>query len=82
VPDPISRVYLDFQLGNVGLAAAAAEFGVEPEVLRENLDLLDARLGPLSTQDGHVNRNIMDATFLDSVCQLQAVQRNRPAGCN
>jgi len=81
-PDPISRVYLDFQLGNVDIATAAGELGVEPDVLLENLDLLDARLAPLSARDGYVDRNIMDATFLDSVCRLQAVQRNRPAGCN
>ena len=80
-PDPISRVYLDFQLGDVTLTIAAGELGVEPEVLRENIALLDPRLGNLAKEGGYVDRNIMDATFLDSVCILQSVQENGPVGC-
>jgi mono/diheme cytochrome c family protein len=79
--DPVSRVYLDFQRVDVDLRLAAGELGVEPEVLRDNLDLLDPRLGPLSVEGGHVGREIMDATFLDSVCTLQGVQENSPVGC-
>jgi hypothetical protein len=79
--DPVSWVYLDFQRLNVDLRLAAGELGVEPDVLLENVDLLDPRLGNLSVEGGHVGREIMDATFLDSVCVLQGFQENAPAGC-
>jgi mono/diheme cytochrome c family protein len=80
-PDAISRVYLDFQLGNVTLNVAAAEFGIEPEELRDNLDLLNPELANLAIEGGYVDRNIMEEVFLDSVCILQQVQENTPVGC-
>jgi hypothetical protein len=79
--DPISWVYLDFQRLNVDLRLAAGELGVEPDVLLENVDLLDPRLVNLSVEGGYVGREIMDATFLDSICVLQRVQQNSPVGC-
>ena len=79
--DPVSRVYLDFQRVNVDLRLAAGELGVEPEVLLDNIDLLDPRLGNLSVEGGYVGREILDATFLDSVCKLQSIQRNAPVNC-
>jgi len=79
--DPISWVYLDFQRVSVDLRLAAGELGVEPDVLLQNIDLLDPRLGNLSVEGGYVGREIMDATFLDSVCVLQGVQQNSPVGC-
>jgi hypothetical protein len=79
--DPISWVYLDFQRLSVDLRLAAGELGVEPDVLLENIDLLDPRLSNLSVEGGYVGREIMDATFLDSVCVLQRVQQNSPVGC-
>jgi hypothetical protein len=80
-PDPVSRVYLDFQRVEVDLRLAAGELGVEPDVLLDNIDQLDPRLGNLSVEGGYVGREIMDATFLDSVCRLQSVQQNSPAAC-
>jgi hypothetical protein len=79
--DPVSRVYLDFQRVSVDLRLASGELGVEPDVLLDNIDLLDPRLGNLSVEGGYVGREIMDATFLDSVCVLQGIQQNSPAGC-
>jgi len=79
-PDAISRVYLDFQLGNIELPYAAAEFGVTAEELEENIDLLDPRLGPLAV-GSYVDRDIMAAAFLDAICTLQNVQENTPVGC-
>jgi hypothetical protein len=79
--DPVSRVYLDFQRVNIDLRIAAGELGVQPDVLLENIDLLDPRLGNLATEGGYVGREIMDATFLDSVCVLHSFQENSPAGC-
>jgi hypothetical protein len=80
-PDPISRVYLDFQLGNLDLRLAAGELGVTAEDLERNLNLLDPRLAILGDEGGYVDRNIFEATFLDSVCVLQSVQDNGPVGC-
>ena len=81
VPDAVSRVYLDFQLRDIDLRNAAGELGVEQEVLSQNLDLLDPRLAPLGVDGGHVSRNIMSDTFLDSLCVLHAVEENAPVGC-
>jgi mono/diheme cytochrome c family protein len=80
-PDAVSRVYLDFQLGNIALNTAAGELSIPADELKDNLDLLDPRLGPLNAKDGYVDRNIMEDTFLDSVCILHAVNRNTPVGC-
>jgi len=79
-PDAISRVYLDFQLLSVEPNMAAAEFGVPLDRLEANIDLLDPRLSPLAS-GGHVDRDIMAATYLDAVCKLQNVQDNTPVGC-
>jgi hypothetical protein len=43
-PDPISRLFLDFQLGDVTAQHAAGELGVTKQELLDNLDLLDPRL--------------------------------------
>jgi hypothetical protein len=80
-PDAISRVYLDFQLGNVTLNVAAAEFGVTPEELERDLDLLNPELANLAVEGGYVDRNIMEEVFLESVCILQNVNENTPVGC-
>jgi len=80
-PDAVSRVYLDFQLGNVTLANAAGELGVPADELLDNLDLLDPSLSPLGVEGGHVDRNAMEGAFLESVCILQSVQDNTPVGC-
>jgi len=80
-PDAVSRTYLDFQLGNVTLDLAAGEFGVPAEELVEEIDLLDPRLGNLSVEGAYVDRNIVDATYLDTICILQAVQENAPLNC-
>jgi mono/diheme cytochrome c family protein len=80
-PDAVSRVYLDFQLGNVDLTIAAGELGVDREFLLRNIDLLDPRLANLGVDGGYIDRNIMDDTFLDSICILQSVQENTPVGC-
>jgi len=80
-PDAISRTYLDFQLGNIDINIAAGELGVPADELADNIDLLDPRLGNLDVAGGYVDRNIMDATYLDAICVLQAVQENVPVGC-
>jgi serine/threonine-protein kinase len=81
-PDPISRIYLDFQLGNLTAKIAAGELGVTEADLIRNINLLDPRLANLGVEGGFVDRNIFADTFLDSVCILQAIQDNGPVGCN
>jgi hypothetical protein len=81
VPDAVSRVYLDFQLGDITLDLAAGELAVPADQLKQDLDLLDPRLANLGEKDGYVSRTIFDDTFLDSVCILHAVNDNAPANC-
>lgn len=80
-PDAVSRTYLDFQLGNVTVDVAAGEFGVPAEELIEEIDLLDPQLGNLAVEGAYVDRNIMDVTYLETICILQQVQENQPANC-
>jgi mono/diheme cytochrome c family protein len=80
-PDAVSRTYLDFQLGNIDINLAAGELGVPADELIDNVDNLDPRLGNLEVEGGYVDRNILDATFVDSICILQAVQENQPLNC-
>jgi hypothetical protein len=81
VPDAISRVYLDFQLGDITLDLAAGELSVPAEQLKRDLTLLDPRLSVLKDEGGAVSRSIFDATFFDSVCILHNVNDNAPANC-
>jgi len=80
-PDAVSRTYLDFQLGNVTVDIAAGEFGVPADELAADIDLLDPRLANLAVEGAYVDRNIIDATYLDTICILQAVQENAPLNC-
>jgi hypothetical protein len=80
-PDAISRIYLDFQLGNITTKIAAGELGVTEQELIDNVNLLDPRLANLGEPNGFVDRNIFADTFLDAVCVLQSVQDNGPVGC-
>jgi serine/threonine-protein kinase len=80
-PDAVSRTYLDFQLGNVTIDVAAGEFGVPAEELVEEIDLLDPQLANLAVEGAYIDRNIVDATYLDTICILQQVQENAPANC-
>ena len=80
-PDPVSRVYLDFQLGDINLETAAGEFNVPADELVDNINLLDPRLGNLLRDGGYVSRPVMDDAFFDAICILQAVNENGPANC-
>jgi serine/threonine-protein kinase len=80
-PDPVSRVFLDFQLGNIDATIAAGELQVDREVLLDNLDLLDPQLVNLGEEGGYVDRDIFTANYLDSFCVLHSVDENQPANC-
>jgi hypothetical protein len=80
-PDPVSRLYLDFQLGNVDLTIAAGELQVTKEVLLDNLQELDPKLINLGDKDGYVDRLTFTETYLDSLCVLHSIDENIPANC-
>ncbi len=78
--DPVSRVFLQFQLGGVDARTAAGELGVSLEVFLENLERLDPVLSPLAI-GGQVERTQFTAVFVDSYCIMQSSSQNRPANC-
>jgi hypothetical protein len=80
-PDAVSRMYLDFQLGNVDATIAAGELQVEKDVLLANLQKLDPKLQNLGDKDGYVDRGIFTAAFVDSLCVLHSIDENQPANC-
>ena len=79
-PDPISRVYLDFQL-RLDADAAAAELQVTREELLDNLALLSPQLAVLSEEGGRVERAVFTNNYIDSFCQLHTVDENQPVNC-
>jgi serine/threonine-protein kinase len=79
-PDAITRVYLDFQLGDITARYAAAELNVTEEYFLRNINLLDPRLAPLARGTA-VSRDVFDATYFDAICVLQGVSENAPANC-
>jgi serine/threonine-protein kinase len=82
-PDPVSRVFLDFQLGNVTAEIAAGELQVTKEELLDNLDLLNPQLQNLGAEGeaAYVDRQVFTNNFLDSFCRLHEVDENTPVGC-
>jgi hypothetical protein len=54
---------------------------VPAEELVEEIDLLDPQLANLAVEGAYVDRNIVDATYLETICILQQVQENAPANC-
>jgi mono/diheme cytochrome c family protein len=80
--DPISRVYIDFQLANLPLAQVAGELNVTKDILSQNLQLLDPTLQDLnSDKKGYIERPVLQNVFLKTVCALHSVDENTPVGC-
>lgn len=80
-PDAVSRVYLQFQLGDIDASTAAGELGIELDDLLGNMGLLDPVLAPLSVEGGVVDRAKFTEVFFDSLCRMQSFSENRPANC-
>jgi hypothetical protein len=90
-PDPVSRLFLDFQLGNITAIQAAGELGVTRQELVDNLDILNPELQNLGvackdekdclTKNAYVSRTIFTANYLDSLCQLHTIDENQPQNC-
>jgi serine/threonine-protein kinase len=79
-PDPIGRVFLEFQLGDVTTNLAAGELGVTPEELMADANRLDPRFD-FSIADGRTDRNTFTDAYLDSLCIMQSFSQNQPANC-
>jgi len=80
-PDPISRVFLQFERERLTLRRAAAELGVTPDVLAARLGELGARLGPLANVDGSVERATFGSVLGSALCVLHADAAQHPTGC-
>jgi hypothetical protein len=80
-PDPISRVFLQFERDPLTAVAVAAELGVPLNLLYASLPILDPRLQVFGAPEGTIDR----FTFTDALpgvrCALRAYVRNRPLGC-
>jgi hypothetical protein len=81
--DPVSRLYIDFQLANISTAQVAGELQVTKDELVQNLQLLDPTLQDLAPNSakGYVERPVLQNVFLASMCALHAVDTNVPVGC-
>jgi hypothetical protein len=81
-PDPVSRVFIDFQFANITTAQVAGELNVTKDVLVQNLELLDPTLQDLGNPNmAFVVRPVLQNVFLESVCVLHSVDVNTPVGC-
>jgi mono/diheme cytochrome c family protein len=79
--DPLSRVYLSFELGDLDLELAAGELSIPADELLNEISSLDPSLGDLRVEDGHVDRDTFTDVYLDTICILQGSFQNRPANC-
>lgn len=75
ISDPISDTFVRFNR-DVTILDAAADLGVTEELLRDNIRRLDPVLGRLTALS--IDRNDFSALFLESLCVMQRVSRNRP----
>jgi serine/threonine-protein kinase len=79
-PDAVSRVFLQFQLGDVSTSLAAGELGVTPAELVANANRLDPRFD-FENAEGRTDRNTFTNAFVDSLCIMQSSSQNQPANC-
>ncbi len=79
-PDPLSRVYFQFELDALTPSAAAAELGVPLAALEAALANLGPELAPLR-DGGSVSRAAFTAAYAAALCVLQENAGNRPAQC-
>jgi hypothetical protein len=78
-PDPVSHVFVAFE-ADVTAEVAAAELGVPLDFFRRSLPKLSAELQVLAG-DGRIDRDAFSNLFFETLCVLQAVSENTPAGC-
>jgi len=73
--DPVSNVFLRFDQ-DMRIADAAGDLGVTPDILSEDLDLLDPVLSTLDR--GSIDRDDFTAVFIDSLCIMSTPLENQP----
>jgi serine/threonine-protein kinase len=81
-PDPVGRVYLDFQFAvNITAKVAAGELQVSEQDLSNEISRLDPLLSNLAKPDGYVDRNVFTDVFLATFCELHSTDTNQPSNC-
>jgi hypothetical protein len=80
-PDPLSRVFFQFERRQLWVGAAAAELGVTIEQLLESLPRLPPAFGALATPRGRIDRAALTSAFSAALCTLRSGERNHPLGC-
>jgi mono/diheme cytochrome c family protein len=75
--EPVSTVFFRFDK-DMTLRDASSYLGVSADELERDLNLLDPALGVLE-RSGTVDRDDFTALYLESLCILGEVNRNRPA---
>jgi serine/threonine-protein kinase len=78
--DPVSRVFLKFQLEDLNATTVAGELGIPVDDMLDNLNILDPILAPLRG-GGVVSREQFTGVYFDSICRMQVSSQNRPANC-
>jgi len=73
--DPVSAVWLRFD-ADLKLNDAAGDLGVTPDVLKDNLDLINPALAVLRTST--IDRDDFTALYIDSLCILSSNLENQP----
>jgi hypothetical protein len=77
--DPVAQSYLRFNV-ELDLKQAAAELGLTPEELDDDLNLLDPRLSVL--RQTTIEREDFTDTFEESLCIMQIISTNAPENCD
>jgi mono/diheme cytochrome c family protein len=73
--DPVAATYLRFNL-DVDLNTAAAELGVTPELLEDNLNIIDPRLTVL--RQIKIEREEFTDAYVAGLCRLLSIAANAP----
>lgn len=79
IGDPVTTIFLSFVADQVEKERAAGDLGVPIALLEREMSKLDPRLRAL-LQEG-VDRELFEIVYQDTLCILQAPQKNRPANC-
>lgn len=80
-PDPISRVFFQFEQQLLDVDQAAAELGTSAAALRGQLGRLHPLLSGLATPGAEIERASFEEAFVHSSCVLHEGAKNRRVGC-
>jgi hypothetical protein len=78
-PDPLSRVFLDYELG-LTFDRLAAELFLDRDSLIERLPSLPEDIAAAATS-GVLERSVFEARYLESACAIYGAAESSPVGC-